>query len=89
VKGRLFPEQPFDRLVGSLVCSDTLLHTWDLARATGQDERLDERAVAVAYEWLEPLDDALRRPGGFGEKVEAPPGADLQTRFLCFAGRRP
>src|SRR5882672_8055816 len=34
----------FAELVGTLLCSDILLHTWDLARATGQDERLDPRA---------------------------------------------
>lgn len=29
----------------------------------------------------------IRMPGVFGPKVEPPPGADLQTRLLCFTGR--
>jgi uncharacterized protein (TIGR03086 family) len=68
---------------------DVLIHTWDLARATGGDERLDQAVVAHVYEHLKPLDEALRQPWAFGPKITPPPGADLQTQFLCFVGRRP
>jgi uncharacterized protein (TIGR03086 family) len=83
----MFGEQPFERLVGRLVCADTLVHTWDFARATGQDERLDPEGVEAAFEFLEPIDEAMRRPGGMGPKIEPPEGADAQTRLLCFVGR--
>ncbi len=83
----MFSEQPFEALVGRLVCADTLIHTWDLARATGQDERLDPVAVAKAMEFLGPIDDAIRRPGGFGPKIVPAPGADEQTTLLNFSGR--
>ena len=33
-----FGPMPAEQLVGRIVCTDTLVHTWDLARATGQDE---------------------------------------------------
>src|ERR1700733_12782679 len=39
--GGMCGEQTFESLVGRLVCADTVNHTWDLARATGQDETLD------------------------------------------------
>ncbi|MGA9774366.1 MAG: hypothetical protein WBU92_00405, partial [Candidatus Dormiibacterota bacterium] len=78
----------FEQMVGTLLCADTLVHTWDLARATGLDERLDPEAVAVAHRFLLPRGDQMRVPGGFGPAVEPPPGADDQTRFLCFTGRR-
>lgn len=81
--------QPFEDVAGTLLCADTLIHTWDLARATGQDERLDAPAVTAATTFLEPNDAMLRRPGGFAPAVEAPSDADEQTRFLCFVGRRP
>ncbi|MFI6503237.1 TIGR03086 family metal-binding protein [Nonomuraea typhae] len=68
---------------------DVLIHTWDLARATGGDERLDPGLVAHIYEHLKPMDEALRQPWAFGPKTPVPPGADLQTEFLCFAGRQP
>lgn len=83
----MFSEQPFETLVGRLVCADTLIHTWDLARATGQDERLDPLAVAKATEFLGPIDEAIRRPGGFGPKIVPSPDADEQTKLLNFAGR--
>lgn len=82
-----FGEQPFESLVSRLLCADTLFHTWDLARATGQDEHLDPDAVAVAAKFLEPIDESIRRPGGFGPKIEPPPDADAQTRLLNFGGR--
>jgi uncharacterized protein (TIGR03086 family) len=85
----MFAEQTFESLVGRLLCADTLVHTWDLARATGQDESLDGAAVAKAFEFLTPIDDAIRRPGGFAPKITPAPGADLQTQFLSFCGRAP
>jgi len=79
---------PLNMMLGRLLANDVLVHTWDLARAVGGDERLDQDAVAHAFEGLKPLDAMLRQPGVFGEKVEPPEGADLQTQFLCFLGRR-
>jgi hypothetical protein len=87
VVGGMFREQPWESLVGRLLATDTLIHTWDLARATGQDETLDPGAVARAFESLMPLDDALRRPGGFAAKIEPASGANAQTMFLNFCGR--
>jgi uncharacterized protein (TIGR03086 family) len=84
----IFGEQPFDQLVGRLLCADTLIHSWDLARATGQDDQLDTDAATKALEFLMPIDEAIRRPGGFGPKVVPPPDADVQTKLLAFTGRR-
>ncbi len=85
--GGMFGEQPFSSLVSRLVCTDTLVHTWDLARATGQDEQLDHDAVAQALAFLTPLDEAIRRPGGFAPKIPSAPGAGEQERLLNFCGR--
>ena len=86
VSGRFAP-MPLQDLIGRLLCSDTLVHTWDLARATGQGEELDAPAVTYAFTMLEPADEQIRGPGSFGPKIEPPAGADEQTRFLCFLGR--
>lgn len=82
--GRGTFEQAVDRF-GNL---DALVHTWDLARAAGLDERLDPDEVHRAFEAAQPMDAMLRSPGACGPKLEAPPGADEQTRFLAFLGRR-
>lgn len=83
----MFGEQSFESLVSRLLCADTLFHTWDLSRATGQDEHLDPEAVAKAMEFLAPLDEAIRRPGGFAPKIDSAADADPQTVFLHFGGR--
>jgi uncharacterized protein (TIGR03086 family) len=82
-------ELPAELVLGRIMSMDVLVHTWDLARAVGGDERLDQDAVAHAFEGIKPVGPMLRRPGLFGDEVEAPEGADLQTQFLCFLGRRP
>jgi len=88
VSGRFAP-MPLEDLIGRLLCADTLVHTWDLARATGQDEQLDPGGVTYAFAMLLPADEAIRGAGSFGPKIEPPPDADEQTRFLCFLGRSP
>jgi uncharacterized protein (TIGR03086 family) len=69
--------------------SDLMLHTWDLARGTGGDERIDPDSAAVVLEFLKPNDEILRSTGTFGPKIEPPPGADAGVELLCFTGRRP
>jgi uncharacterized protein (TIGR03086 family) len=81
-------ETPIGQSLGVRL-SDLTVHTWDLARATGGDERLDPETAAIVYARLKPNDKALRSSGIMGPKVEPPPGADVQTELLCFTGRRP
>lgn len=78
----------FERGIAQFVCADLVVHGWDLARATGQDERMDPDEVRSIHAALLPMDDMMRGPGAFGPKVEAPDDADEQTRFLAFLGRR-
>ena len=75
-------------IIGSFVTMDLLVHTWDLARAVGADDRLDGPSVRRAHEALLPMDEVIRRPGAFGPRLEAPTGSDPQTEFLYFVGRR-
>ena len=81
-------KMPAGQIIGQFVTMDLLVHTWDLARTIGADERLDEDSVRQAYEALKPMDAMIRLPNVFGPKLEPPHGADLQTEFLYFLGRR-
>jgi uncharacterized protein (TIGR03086 family) len=81
-------KMPVGQIIGQFVCMDVLVHTWDLAHTVGADERLDNDSVRLAYEALKPMDAMIRQPGVFGDKLDPPAGADLQTEFLCFLGRR-
>lgn len=86
VPGPMGP-MPLAQMLGRFVSMDVLVHTFDLARAVGGDEHLDQEAVAMSYSALKPMGDMIRRPGVFGAATVAPEGADLQTEFLCFLGR--
>lgn len=82
-------EVPLDQAVDRFYTADVFMHTWDLARATGQDERLDPGRCARLLEGMLPLDDMLRTSGQYGPRVEVPASADVQTRLLAFIGRSP
>ena len=75
-------------IISRFVTMDLLVHTWDLARSIGADERLDESRVRRAFDVLRPMDTMIRRPNFFGPKLDPPVGADLQTEFLYFLGRQ-
>lgn len=51
------------------VLGDVLVHTWDLARATGQDESLDPEEVATMRAGVEPILDVLVGSGHYGPRV--------------------
>jgi uncharacterized protein (TIGR03086 family) len=71
-----------------LVC-DHVIHGWDLARAIGADERIDDDLVEFTYDFLLPQIDGWRSAGAFGPEVELPPGAGRQAALLALSGRRP
>lgn len=84
-----FSTQSLAETVDMIVTGDVFTHTWDLARATGQDETLDpdqlQRMIAAMREMP---DEVLRADGMFGPPIDVPADADDQTRFLAYAGRR-
>jgi uncharacterized protein (TIGR03086 family) len=82
-----FGPMPAEQFIGRIIATDVLVHTWDLARATGGDEHLDQPSVEAAYSGLKPMDAMIRRPGVMGPRIDAPEGADIQTQFLNFTGR--
>lgn len=86
--GRAVFEQSVDRFLSA----DALIHTWDLARAVGLDDRLDADDVHTSLEAMAALEDTvgelMRKSGAFGPKLDPPADADEQTRLLAFLGRK-
>ncbi|HEY7627506.1 MAG TPA: TIGR03086 family metal-binding protein [Ilumatobacteraceae bacterium] len=75
--------------IAMFILHDVLIHTWDLARATGQDVVLDAEEVQLMLVGIEPMDEILRSSGHFGPRVEISETASDQDRLLAFVGRRP
>ncbi|WP_353961381.1 hypothetical protein [Antrihabitans cavernicola] len=65
------------------------MHSWDLARATGQDETLDPERCAAMLAGMQSWDAVLRSSGQYGPKVDVPGDADAQTKLIAFIGRDP
>ena len=69
---------------------DQFIHTWDLAKATGQDAALDPALVEIAYPILASGFADMGRQGGFvGPEVPVPEGASLQEKLIGYMGRQP
>lgn len=82
-------ELPLDRAIDQFYTADVFMHTWDLARASGQDDRLDPDFCADLLAGMEQMEDAMRMSGQYGPRVPVPDDADVQTRLLGFIGRDP
>jgi len=82
--GKRSLEQAVDRFLNT----DLVVHGWDLAHAAGLDERIAPDDMERVRTAAESFGEAMRSPRAFGPEVEAPAGADEQTRLLAFLGRR-
>ena len=68
---------------------DVLVHTWDLARAVGADDRLDPGWCALFLNDLPGDPNALSASGMFAVPVAVDDHADVQSKLLARLGRNP
>ena len=68
--------------------ADHVIHSWDLARAIGADERLDAGLVDSCATWFDAMEDGYRAAGVIGARQPVRDDADAQTRLLARFGRR-
>lgn len=85
-----FGPTTFAQTIDTFYSLDLLVHAWDLARAAGLTdlEAMPADDVAGSFEAMRPFGETLRQPGLCGPELEPSAGADEQTRFLAFLGRR-
>jgi uncharacterized protein (TIGR03086 family) len=69
--------------------SDVAIHSWDLARAVGADEHLDDLLVEATWTIFEPQQEALALSGLYARPIQMPDDAPLQARLLAITGRDP
>lgn len=66
---------------------DAVVHTWDLSRGIGVNERLPGPLVDFALAEVEPYADGLSGSGLFDAPLKPTPGAGAQGRLLAMLGR--
>ncbi len=79
-------------VAGRIALNETVVHAWDLARATGQPYDPDHRALEACMASLSamyPPDHLERRRGIFGPPVDVPTDSPLFDRVVAFSGRDP
>ena len=83
-------------MVDQVASADLVVHRWDLARATGQDDTIDPGELDAMWPGLQQIPDVMRVPGAFGPGVvvfgpvvQVPADAPLQDRALGLLGRDP
>ena len=65
---------------------DSTIHSWDLARGTGGDDRLDPELVDYSYADLQHSAEDWRGAGAFGPERDSADGS-AQARLLALTGR--
>lgn len=84
----MFGTRTLEWSIDHFLADDLVVHGWDLARATGGDERIDPSEIGIVQAHAEGWGDAMRAPGAMGPALDPPDGADEQTKLLAFLGRR-
>lgn len=81
--------QVLGEAIENFYIADVFMHTWDLARASGQDDTLDPERCELMLAGMTPIEDILRASGQYGPPMPVPPDAPAQDRLMAFIGRDP
>ncbi len=84
---------PFGEFPGAFALGvhtvETIVHGWDLAKATGQPTELDPELHDVAWQNSKDIDESFRGPGRpFGPAVKPPSGASDTEKLMAWLGRQ-
>lgn len=86
-------ETPFGEMPGGQLImvpiTDMIVHTWDLAKATGQNSTLAAGLAELSYNVLVNVAGFGRKNGAFGPEITVPVTASFQDRMLGLSGRQP
>ena len=81
-----YGEEQLEEYVQQLV-ADHLVHSWDLAVATGAEATLDPDVVDAVAGWFAEREELYRSAGVVGERASA--GPDPQSQLIAAFGRDP
>ena len=75
-------------LAVNIVCTELLVHAWDVAEATEQQVVVSDAVTGYVLEMArEVISREKRQDGSFAEAVEVGPDAQLLQRLIAFSGR--
>ena len=69
--------------------ADMLLHGWDIARSTGQDDTMPDGLAQAAYDTIHGRFTDEQRKGVFKPEIQVGADATPQQRLLAYTGRDP
>lgn len=82
-------DMPLDVAIDRFILGDVLVHTWDLARATGQDETIDATEAENMFMGMEPMAEMLAQSEHFGTRTPVADDAPFQDKLIALTGRTP
>ncbi len=88
-RSQMLPEMPVSVMLSQFWIPDVFMHTWDLAVATEQDERLDPEYALELLDGFRTIEPMLRESGQFGVQQPVADDASVQSKLIAFIGRDP
>lgn len=88
-RSQMVGDMPLAKAIDGFYTEDIFMHSWDLARATGQDDTLDAAKCAEMLAGMQQMSDVIRSSGQFGEQQPVADDAPVQDRLMAFLGRDP
>jgi uncharacterized protein (TIGR03086 family) len=80
---------PLAEAIDRFYSVDVFMHTWDLARALGQEPDLDPARCDAVVAGAQEHEEAMRASGQYGPRVDVSADAPAQDRMVGFIGRDP
>ena len=84
---------PFGEMPGGqfimVPITDMIVHTWDIAKATGQETNLNPGMCELGFNVMGGVAEGGRKMGAFGAEVSVSESASFQDRMLGLSGRQP
>lgn len=89
ISGTPMGPMPVASLLDQIYTGDVFLHSWDLARASGQEPPLDEETCAAMLAGMAAIEGPMRDSGQFGPRVPVSTDRSAMDQLVGFIGRDP
>lgn len=89
VETEWFGTMPLDQLIDRFYTADVFMHSWDLAKASGQEPGLDAEWAAEMHGGMAAMGEAFRESGQFGTQQPVADDANEVDQLIAFIGRDP